>query len=95
MDGIEVHVKIGGESFLLHRTESSVSNIRGSSRTVNGYAATNGNGKGSYHWIFVPSDVVGGLEWCSGGSSKEIKFKDVKIGPRYFEWAKEWWLNVE
>lgn len=89
---VEVHVQLGGDTFTLHRTGSY---CKGNDREVSkvqseGYAATNNNGSGPYVWILVPDEAVGSLEWSSAGSSREIKFEDVKIGPRYNAWSNGW-----
>lgn len=88
MEGIEIYVRKGGSHFTLHRTGSY---CRGNNKEVSkvqseGYSATNDDhDNGPYVWFLVPEGVVGSLEWSAAGSSREIKFADVVIGPEYFK----------
>lgn len=106
MKGVEVHVRLGGDRFVLHRTGTDYETREHNNRRrrispstygskSRGYSATNENANDVYHWIFIPDDVVGGLSWTGPGSCMEINFKDVKIGPEYWDWEKEWWKDVE
>ena len=103
MSGVEVYVNIAGESFTLHRTcfyggtnhylRGGAEHAYESGAKSTGYAATNAHKGGERRWVFIPAKTLGSFERCEGGSQMEVKFSDVKVGPKYFDRQENWMVK--
>lgn len=81
MKGMEVLVRVSGETFKLHRTEYWGDDQREPFR-ANSWDATNDSPGGYYHWVYVPEAVIGTFESAVGGA-RVVRFEDVIIGPMF------------